>query len=98
MSEWYEDRRNLASVARYMGERGDSVDDVAYMLEKPHKFEDDWRQCAGLGLRAEVGRATARLASVPPHARACRGVLNAACVTCSGRGVWMDEPCSDCDA
>lgn len=40
---WYDDRRNLATVARYMGDRGDSVEDVAYMLEKPEKFEDDWR-------------------------------------------------------
>jgi hypothetical protein len=39
---WYDDRRNLALVARYMGERGDTVDDVAYMLEKPEKFADDW--------------------------------------------------------
>ena len=40
---WYDDRRNLAAVARHMGERGDSVDDVAYMLEKPQKFADDWQ-------------------------------------------------------
>lgn len=43
MSEWHEDRRNLAAVARYMGERGDSVDDVAYMLERPEKYADDWQ-------------------------------------------------------
>lgn len=42
-ADWYEDRNNLAAVARYMGERGDTVEDVAYMLEKPQKFEDDWR-------------------------------------------------------
>lgn len=40
---WHEDRHNLAAVARYMGERGDTVDDVAYMIEKPEKFADDWR-------------------------------------------------------
>jgi hypothetical protein len=44
VSEWYDDRRNLAAVARHMGERGDTVDDVAYMLEKPEKFEDDWER------------------------------------------------------
>lgn len=43
MSAWHDDRRNLAAVARYMGERGDTVEDVAYMLEKPEKFADDWR-------------------------------------------------------
>ena len=40
---WYDDRRNLAAVARHMGDRGDTVEDVVYMLEKPQKFEDDWR-------------------------------------------------------
>lgn len=43
-TEWYDDRRNLAAVARQMGERGDTVDDVAYMLEKPEKFTDEWRE------------------------------------------------------
>lgn len=44
MSEWHEDRLNLAAVARHMGERGDTVEDVAYMLEKPWKFLDDWHE------------------------------------------------------
>lgn len=39
---WYDDRVNLAAVARRMGQQGDGVDDVAYMLEKPWKFEDEW--------------------------------------------------------
>lgn len=42
--EWYEDHQNLARVARHMGEQGDSVENVAYMLEKPWKFEDEWRR------------------------------------------------------
>jgi hypothetical protein len=42
--EWYDDHRNLAAVARRMGEQGDTIEDVAYMLEKPWKFEDDWRR------------------------------------------------------
>lgn len=43
MTAWHDDRCNPAALARYMGERGDSVDDVAYMLEKPEEYEDDWR-------------------------------------------------------
>lgn len=46
MSEWYDDRHNLAAVARYMGEQGDSVGDVAYMLERPEKFGDEWKAVA----------------------------------------------------
>lgn len=42
MTAWYEDHRNLALLARYMSEQGDSVEDVVYMLEKPWKFEDEW--------------------------------------------------------
>lgn len=30
------------------------------------------------------------------HARVEMLLTHAECVTCSGRGVWMDEPCSDC--
>lgn len=41
---WYDDRRNLAAVARRMGEQGDSVDDVAYMLERPEKYADEWQK------------------------------------------------------
>ena len=41
---WYDDRANLARLARHMGEQGDTVEDVAYMLEKPQKFEDEWRR------------------------------------------------------
>lgn len=41
---WYDDRRNLAVVARWMGEQGDTADEIAYMLEKPWKFEDEWRR------------------------------------------------------
>lgn len=41
--EWYYDRRNLAAVVRLMGERGDTVEDVADMLERPERFADDWR-------------------------------------------------------
>lgn len=31
------------------------------------------------------------------HLRQLRAALDAECATCSGRGVWMDEPCSDCE-
>lgn len=43
MSEWYDDRANLARLAGYMGEQGDTIEDVAYMLEKPWKYEDEWQ-------------------------------------------------------
>lgn len=71
--EWYDDRANLALTARYMADRGDTVADVVYMLEKPWKFGDDFRR---------------RLAATR------RGME---CPTCSGRGVWMDEACGDCE-
>lgn len=53
MSAWYDDRRHLAAVARYMGERGDTVDDVAYMLERPEKYGDDW-QGVQIDVEAEI--------------------------------------------
>ncbi len=49
---WHEDRDNLARLARWMGEQGDGVDEVAYMLEKPWKFDDDWRR-ANIKVAAE---------------------------------------------
>jgi hypothetical protein len=51
--EWYDDHRNLALVARWMGERGDTAEDIAYMIEKPQKFEDEWRR-ANLRVAAEA--------------------------------------------
>lgn len=42
MTTWHEIRLNLAAVARHMAERGDTAEDVAYMLEKPHKYNDEW--------------------------------------------------------
>lgn len=138
-AEWYDDRRNLAAVARYMGEQGDSADDVAYMLEKPQKFGDEWQAarsaggvegcdctelcdmgptCPGGMLARLPGSGCARMAErerleLPcnadgiPHSAhvwdfgsgeefVCRGASE--CATCSGRGVWMDEPCGDCSA
>lgn len=44
--QWYDDRVNLALLARYMEQQGDSASDVVYMLEKPWKFQDDWREAA----------------------------------------------------
>lgn len=41
---WYEDHHNLAAVARHMNEQGDGIAEVVYMLEKPWKFEDEWRR------------------------------------------------------
>lgn len=54
---WYDDRRNLAAVARYMNEQGDSAAEVTYMLEKPWKFEEDWRlsKLEGVGTGAGEG-------------------------------------------
>lgn len=79
--EWYDDRLNLAQLARYMEQQDDSTcDDVVYMLEKPWKFEEEWRRCDDASsrptqddrLKAEADRASVRLARVPPHARARR--------------------------
>lgn len=53
MSEfWYDERRNLATVAHWMGEQGETVEDVAYMLEKPWKFEDEWRRANVRGIES----------------------------------------------
>jgi hypothetical protein len=40
---WYDDRMNLAMLAYYMFTQGDTAADVAYMLQKPEKYADDWK-------------------------------------------------------
>lgn len=41
---WWMNHANLATLAEWMFQRGDSPADVVYMLEKPWKFEDEFKQ------------------------------------------------------
>ena len=40
LNHWYDDHRNLASLANTMIEEGHGISGVLYMLAKPWKFED----------------------------------------------------------
>lgn len=50
--------------------------------------------CSGSGAIPEPDDPDHPEAGVHPiHCPDCDGAV---CATCSGRGVWMDEPCADC--
>lgn len=42
--EWYEIHDNLALTARWMADNGYKADDLAYFVEKPHKYENEFKQ------------------------------------------------------
>ena len=42
--EWYEIHDNLCLTADYMAEHGFSAKDLAYFVEKPYKFEDEFKK------------------------------------------------------
>jgi hypothetical protein len=71
VSAWYDDRTNLAAVARHMGERGDGVEDVAYMIEKPWKFEDDWQELDDADTRPRVEASAGLAVSSAPQMWTC---------------------------
>jgi hypothetical protein len=50
---WYDDHANLAALARHMLDQGDS-ENIPYMLEKPWKYQDEWRAAAVLDSTALI--------------------------------------------
>lgn len=42
VTPWYSDHDKLAMTAAFMARQGHSMDDIIYMLEKPHKHGDDY--------------------------------------------------------
>lgn len=39
---WYDDHRNIASLASWMADQGRTAHEVAYMVEKPWKFDEEY--------------------------------------------------------
>jgi len=39
---WYAIHDNIVLLAHYLADRGDDAKDVAYAIEKPHKYEDEY--------------------------------------------------------
>ena len=42
-SKWYEFHDNLVTLTSYMAETGASAEDVAYAVEKPWKYESEFK-------------------------------------------------------
>ncbi len=43
---WFQVHDNLVTLTRWMADNGYTADDLAYAVEKPWKYEDEWRQAA----------------------------------------------------
>lgn len=41
--KWYDNLDNVCLMARKMHDAGDSVENILYMLEKPWKWNIEWR-------------------------------------------------------
>jgi hypothetical protein len=41
---WWRDHDNVATLASYLADHGFTAHDVAYAVEKPWKFEDEYRE------------------------------------------------------
>ena len=42
---WHASHDNLVTLTAWMAETGHSAEEVAYCVEKPWKFEDEWAEC-----------------------------------------------------
>ena len=43
--EWYADHSNIVALCRFLHDvKGVSVEDLLYALEKPYKYEDEYRE------------------------------------------------------
>lgn len=43
-TEWYLNHDNIVMLAQYMLEMGDDASNIVYMIEKPHKFETEFKR------------------------------------------------------
>ncbi len=41
-TNWFKEYNNIAALARYMADSNASADDVAYMIEKPWKYQTEF--------------------------------------------------------
>lgn len=42
--EWWHDHREIAALLAWLDERGETPDDVAYLVEKPWKWTPEYQQ------------------------------------------------------
>jgi len=43
--EWYSDHNNIVALCRFLHDvKGVSVEDLLYALEKPYKYEDEYKE------------------------------------------------------
>tara|TARA_R100000734_G_scaffold18734_1_gene16325 strand:+ start:1661 stop:1858 length:198 start_codon:yes stop_codon:yes gene_type:complete len=43
--EWYADHNNIVALCRFLHDvKGVSVEDLLYALEKPYKYEDEYKE------------------------------------------------------
>lgn len=43
-TKWYDEHSNLVLLAHYLADQGENADTVAYAMEKPWKFEDEFNK------------------------------------------------------
>ena len=44
--EWYADHDNIVTLCRFLHDvKGIGIEDLLYALEKPYKYEEEWKEC-----------------------------------------------------